>query len=587
MQPDDRASLDYLGLVREAKGVDAASLKATVRLALLSDGSTQHLVPPLRALFARAGIRAEVHEALFGAILQQASDPAAELYAFKPDFVVVLNSTHALRSAWYSAPGPAAEFAAGALAGIREVWKAVAKNSSATVVQSNFAVPCERVFGNFELKADAELPAAVLRLNASLAEAARADGRVLLNDVEHLSSYWGRRRWLDEKMWMMAKIPCGMDCLPALAQNLVDIVRAARGGAAKCVVVDLDNTLWGGVIGDDGVAGIKVGTLGEGEPYRAFQQYLLRLKARGMLLAACSRNAPETAVLPFREHPEMALKESDFAAFVANWGNKADNLRSIAEALNIGLDSLVFVDDDPFERNLVRRMAPEVVVPEMPEEPADFAKTLSELNLFETASFSAEDRARAEMYRAQAVRAAARSSFSSTEDYLRSLNMRIRLARFDAANLPRVAQLIARSNQFNLTTRRYAEADCERLMNDRAGAVPFFVTLSDDLGDSGLIAVVVLLRRGDVLEIDEWLMSCRVLLRGVEDRMMNEVAAFARRAGFKRVRGLYVPTAKNGMVKDFFGRYGFVKSGDEWTLDVSRYVEKPTYFSSAEADLNP
>lgn len=560
-----------------------------MRTAVLADSAAQYLTPLLKTLFFKHDIAAEIYEGEYDAIRQEAFAPGSRLYAFKPEIVFILNATQGLRAAYSRHEGGLEAFAASVVDDAVRVWEAVKRHGGATVVQSTFAPPFERPFGNFGPKAAASFPAAVREINRRLADAARADAGVLINDVEFVSSSLGLRRWYDEKLWILCKAFCAFDCLPEVAQNMVDVARAAKGSAVKCVVVDLDNTLWGGVIGDDGVEGIRLGHLGEGEAFVAFQRFLLGLKRRGIALAVCSRNEPKTARLPFREHPDMVLKESDLAVFIANWSSKADNIGAIRETLGIGLDSIVFIDDDPFERNLVRGRLPEVIVPEMPEDAADFVKHLSELNLFETAAYSEEDRRRAQMYREQSERHAARAAFASTEEYLRSLNMRLTLARFDAFHLPRIVQLEGRSNQFNLTTKRYGEPDCRRFMEDEAGTFPLYASLVDDLGDSGLIAAAVLRYHGETLEVDSWLMSCRVLLRGVEEAMMNWVAAFAARKGFKTLRGAYVPTAKNAMVHDFYARFGFRKTADGpggaavWELETADYVPRPVHFAEVVA----
>lgn len=591
MPANNATELSYFQLVTEAKSVAAGACPQKLRLALLADCSTQHLVPLLAALFAREGVAVEVYEAPYDAIRQEALDAASGLYAFNPQLVVILNDPRALRESFSrSSEGPGA-FAEQTLRSMTAVWDAIASRSSAPVVQGNLALPYERPFGHYDLKAAASFGFAVRELNARLAAAARERAGVLLLDVDYLSGYLGRRRWFDQKLWVLCKALCAFDCLPHVAKAVVELSRPLLGRVVKCVVVDLDNTLWGGVVGDDGLEGIRLGHLGEGEAYLELQRFLLDLKRRGVVLAVCSRNEESAAREVFRKHPEMLLKEDDVSVFVANWTSKAENLRAIQRALNVGFDSMVFLDDDAFERNLVRRELPEVIVPELPEEPAEVVKALCELGLFETHSYSAEDKERARMYAAQAKRESLQAAFKTPEDYLRSLRMKIALARFDAFHLPRIAQLLSRSNQFNLTTKRYAEADCERFMKDEAGSFPFYVTLCDDLGDSGLIAVAILLFKGDVVEIDSWLMSCRVLMRGVEEFMMNQVFALARARGAKRVVGRYVPTAKNDMVREFYGRFGFERAGEApeggvvWSLDVAGYRERPEHF--AERSVAP
>jgi len=573
--------MDYFALVKEAKL--AAPQGAKFRLALLAECSTQHLAPALKALFAREGVAVELYEGPYGAIRQETLDPKSGLYAFKPDAIAILSDARALRERFSRDDKGAEAFAAGAAGDMISVWRAIESRSAAVILQATLPVPYERLFGNFDEKAARSLPAAARRINRALVDA--SGGNVRICDLDSLASYLGLGRWFDQKLWALAKAPCSFECLPLLARALVDATRPQRGRAVKCVVTDLDNTLWGGTIGDDGLEGIKLGHGDEGEAYLELQRFLLALKQRGILLAVCSRNDEKTALEPFEKHPEMALKRSDFAAFVANWTSKAEGLKAIREALNIGFDSMVFLDDDAFERNLIRAALPEVAVPELPEDAADFVKALCELNLFEAGSFTEEDRARAGQYAAQEVRRSKQAAFTSPEGYLRSLNMKITVARFDAFHLPRVAQLTSRSNQFNLTTKRYAEGECAAFMKDEAGCYPFYVTLKDDLGDSGLVAAAILLYKGDALEIDQWLMSCRVLMRGVEEHMMNFAVALAKAKGLKTIKGRYVPTAKNGMVRDFFGRFGFVKTAErpdgsaDWSLDAARYEPKPVYFA--------
>jgi FkbH-like protein len=352
-------------------------------------------------------------------------------------------------------------------------------------------------------------------------------------------------------------------------------------------VVDLDNTLWGGVIGDDGVEGIQLGAHGDGEAFYRLQHFLKGLLRRGILLAVCSKNEMHNALLPFEKHPETVLKREDFAAFEANWNDKAENIRQIRQTLNIGFDSMVFLDDNPFERNLVRDLLPDVVVPELPEDPADYVREISRLNLFETISWSAEDSTRAELYRQEAQRRESQASFASVGEFLKSLEMRITVARFDSFHLPRIAQLMQRSNQFNLTTRRLSEAECETLMNDPA-AIPLYAGLADRLGDHGLISIVILEPRAGELAITDWLMSCRVLTRGVEQYLMNTVFEHARRLGLARVTGEFIPTAKNGMVKDFFAQFNFSTTKEDgdghtwWALDASAYQPYETFMAAVQ-----
>ena len=584
----DISTPDYSELARAGRTADLQGLPK-LRAALLSDAATQLFVPLLRELFRRAGFAAEIYEAPFAAIELEVFNPSSDFYAFKPDVVVLLNSTQALRAAFFQ-PGANSDFVGEAESRIIGVWDAIRSNTAALVVQSNYVTPYERLFGNYDLKHAASWSSAVAEINRRIVAAARQRNNVLVNDVEALASWVGRRSWFDERFWDLAKSFCATELLPLVAKNITDIVLAARGRAVKCVILDLDNTLWGGVIGDDGVDGIQLSAHGDGEAFYRFQSFLLGLKKRGILLCVCSKNEYAAAIKPFEEHPEMVLRRDDITIFVANWENKAENIKRIRESLEIGYDSMVFLDDNPFERNSVRGILPDVIVPELPEDPADYIKAVSELNLFETSTVSAEDNGRADLYRAEFERRSAASTFSNFEEYLSSLDMKIEVARFEPSRLGRIAQLLQRSNQFNLTTHRYNERECEAMMQD-PDCMPLYGSLRDRFGDHGLISIIVGRpnRTENALEITDWLMSCRVLARGVEEFLMNHIVGEASALGVEFVHGSYVRTAKNAMVKEFFAKFGFEKISEEsdgstrWRLCIANYQYSKTYI---EPEIN-
>jgi FkbH-like protein len=586
----DRSDLDYFALLEEARQEARRRLTpqdlGEVRLALIADFTTAQLVPLLKVLFGRAGMRAAVYEAGFDSGETEALDPSSGLHAFAPDLVFVATATPALLGRFYGFTGPREEFAAATLDRLEGVWDALQRIRPLPILQMNVVAPLERPFGSYGHKVAASLTSACLTINQGLSARARQRASLYLVDVEALASYWGRRVWLDERLWEMAKTPFALAALPHVAQGVVDVALAILGREAKCLVLDLDNTLWDGIVAEDGIEGVEIGELADGSSRALFQHYVKSLKERGILLAVCSKNDEADALRVFREHPEMVLRESDVSVFVANWDDKARNVRRIQERLHIGFDSMVFVDDTPFERALVREMVPGVTVPEMPEDPADWVRFLSELNLFETASHSSLDGVRAELVADESRRANAQARFETIEGYLRSLGMQAGFRRFDEFSLPRIAQLIRRSNQFNLATRRFGEAECRSFMNDPAGYLPVYVTLRDRFGDMGLIAVLVLRVEGDSLAIDEYVMSCRVLKRGVEDFTLNCVVAAARELGLAFVRGGYRPSAKNEMVRDLYPRLGFTaegESGDEarFVLDVASYQPRPVFIEPA------
>lgn len=576
----------YNELLRQERRLDVSACTREVRIAILADAAVPQLAPLLRVLLAQQGVRAEVYLGEYDAIELEVSDASSGLYQAQPQIVVVLPCVNALRLKYYKQHAQRASFAAEVAARSEAIWETLSQRTAATVVQCNYVLPYERQFGNFDHKVPDSLLSVVSTLNTELVERSRSRANVLMADLDAVAAYAGRRHWFDERMWTMCKALCSFELLPAVAQTLADIVLSAQGRVVKCMVLDLDNTLWGGVVGDDGLEGIAIGPYGDGEPFQRLQFYLLELKRRGIVLAVCSKNDRNTALEPFRSHPEMVLREEDIAVFVANWDPKPDNIRTIRETLNIGLDSMVFIDDNPFERQLVRENLPEVIVPEMPEDPSDYVRAIAELNLFEVTSFSEEDKQRAELYRSNAQRESLKTTITDLNEYLRSLDMRGTLRRFDAFHLPRAQQLLQRSNQFNLTTQRHSVGECEAMMRDEQSWAPFYLRLTDRFGDNGLISVIILKHEPQELLIDSWVMSCRVLGRGVEQFVMNHVADYARRHGFASVRGVYLPTAKNSMVKEIFAQFGFHKEREleggvtHWRLQVAEFQAREVHIAA-------
>jgi FkbH-like protein len=366
-----------------------------------------------------------------------------------------------------------------------------------------------------------------------------------------------------------------IDVLPAVAATTLDLIGAFSGRIRKCLILDMDNTIWGGVIGDDGLENIQLGALGIGKAFTELQYWIKKLKYRGVILAVASKNTESVVLDAFDRHPDMVLNREDIAVFKVNWDNKVDNIRQIQNALNIGFDSMVFLDDNPFERNMVREAIPAITVPELPEDPADYLEYLYTLNLFETGTMSDEDRERTKLYQTQALRDSAMESYSNEDDFLAALNMHSDVKSFNSFNSPRVAQLSQRSNQFNLRTVRYTEAEIASL----AGSPDTF-TLEDKYGDNGIIGVVILKTESeDTLFIDTWLMSCRVLKRGMENFILNTLVAAAKEKGFRFLKGEYLPTAKNEMVKAHYQQLGFQPTGDQWLLDLNAYEHAKTHIA--------
>ncbi|MBQ3669655.1 MAG: HAD family hydrolase [Clostridia bacterium] len=553
---------------------------AVTKFALLGDCATQHIARAIRGYAYEMGQNFEVFDADYDQIDAQIMDEGSEMYRFKPDTVLIYRCTQRLYERFTSVePAARGAFAENEAEKLAAQWERVASRAKADILSFLYLPMDDGVFGSYALREETSFPFQLMKLNFLLAEKARALGSVRLIDLSPVQAMLGEEAFCDAKMYMIAKMPMSTAALPLVASRVVDAVLARKGRIHKCAVVDLDNTLWGGVIGDDGINGIEIGELGQGHAFSEFQTWLKELKNRGVMLAVCSKNDEANAREPFEKHPDMVLRLNDFSAFVANWENKADNIRLIQKQLNIGFDSMVFFDDNPFERQLVRTMLPEVEVPELPEDPAEYVRFVRAQNLFDTATFSDEDRVRTERYLAEQSRTLLSASLDSYDDYLKALEMKAVAAPFDAFHIPRIAQLTQRSNQFNLRTVRYSEEEVAAIAADERFITRYY-TLSDRFGEHGLIAVVILEKREDCLFVNEWLMSCRVLKRGMEQFIADSIISAARQAGFDRVRGEYIPTAKNAMVKDLYQSMGFTPlGGGLYEVDTRSYKNHEIYIT--------
>ncbi|MDX2236229.1 MAG: HAD-IIIC family phosphatase [Hyphomonadaceae bacterium] len=585
----DRAIASAIKTLRRLRSESVALADAKTRIAVLGAVTTTRLTALIDLFLFGRGVEAEIYEAPFGLLRQQILDPESDLYAFKPDFVFLAAIRRDLGPG--PAPGARPEEVEAHIADTAAEWlelhRIVHDRLGCQVIQNTFETPPLRAYGHLEGRFAAAPAQIVQRVNLALAQ--QAQPYVALHDVDALAANAGRWSWGDDRFFHIAKLPCAPEHLPAYAHSVASIIAARLGRSRKCLVLDLDNTLWGGVIGDDGLAGIALGQ-GDavGEAYVAFQHYVKALRSRGVILAVCSKNEDAAAREPFEKHPDMVLRLSDIACFVANWNDKAANLRAIAAELNIGLDALVFADDNPAERKIVRDLAPQVAVPELPVDPADYARTLDLHAYFEPAALSAEDFQRTEMYQANAARRVSETSGGDIETYLRSLEMRAWIGPIGAMELDRSVQLIGKSNQFNLTTRRRSVSEVAAMAGD-PGWITRAIKLSDRFGDNGLISVLLAKIEGDRLDIDTWLMSCRVLKRGVEQLALNDLAAAARARGLRAIQGEYIPTAKNALVKDHYAQLGFEKIGEDadgrtrWSLrldgdwrEAAHHIERLT-----------
>jgi FkbH-like protein len=575
----DLNQLEIMGKVARSHKeffVEKAGFSA-VRLGIVASHTMDYLAAALSGTALRHSLVVDILLAGYGQAAQELLDPQSSFAAQRLHFVLLAFDYRALGLSTVRLKQEEADEGVSAAinhvssmaAGIRDIIKA-------TCILQTVAPPSDPVFGGFDARMPGSPRAMVERFNARLLQEVAREGDLVV-DAAFLAAKIGLDNWNDARGWHKAKLPAALDATPLYADHICRLLGAARGKARKCLVLDLDNTLWGGVIGDDGVHGIALGqNSATGEAYVALQRFLFDLRQRGIILAVCSKNEDANARIPFREHPEMVLKEDHIAVFIANWSDKANNLREIAATLNIGTDALVFVDDNPAERGQVRQVLPEVAVPELTADPADYISLLANAGYFEAVGLSDEDLARADFYQAHGGRISL-EKIGNLEEYLDSLQMVATISPFNGVGRVRIAQLINKSNQFNLTTRRYSESDVQAFESD-SSKFCLQVRLADRFGDNGMISVVIFDKGPAEWRCDTWLMSCRVLGRRVEELVLATVAKAARSEGAQCLTGRYIPSKKNGLVIEHFAKLGFEKTADlpdretTWSLNLSNYV---------------
>jgi FkbH-like protein len=556
-------------LIRARRGGRDLSPLSPLKLAVVSNATIEFAADHFPAAAARHGVALEVVLGEFDLVMQEALDPASKINASGADAVLL-----AVDHRWLGLTPLASEDATpqieSAVAKLLEAARLFKANGGVVPILPLLATPAESSFGNFDRRVGGSLASQIGGVNEAILRFARDEGAYVL-DVDAIAQSVGVTDWFNPATWNGQKQPFAPAFNPLYADRLGSLLGAIRGKARKCLVLDLDNTLWGGAIGDEGLGGIILGQgSAAGEAFLSVQRTAKALKERGVILAVSSKNNDDVARSPFREHTEMLLKESDIAIFQANWTDKASNLEAIAAALDIGVDSLVLLDDNPAERAQTRAALPMVAVPELPADPAFFAQILLSAGYFEAVSFSADDTIRAASYAENAQRAEVMAKARDLGEYLTSLGMTLSCGPVDPSNRARVTQLINKSNQFNLVTRRLTESDMEA-MEAEPSIVTLQAKLSDRFGDMGLISVVTCQVDGAEAKVTDWLMSCRVLGRKVEEAIYDTLVDTLSRRGVHRLRAAYLPTKKNNMVAEHFDRLGLRRVRE--TEDGARYYE--------------
>ena len=546
----------------------------SLKMALLGDSATQFLAQAIRGVGYECHLDIQVNEGDYNQTDRLILNPNSELYDFQPEISLIFEAGHKLLQKFNTTTVSIRNtFANNQLSRIQQLVETLQGHMKTKVLFFNYAEEDDSVFGNFANKFPSSFLFQLRKLNYLINEYASENPNFYICDMSTIQNRLGHRVLFSPTIYTTSDMVLSIDALPAVAISVVQMIAAFQGKNKKCLILDLDNTIWGGIIGDDGLENIQIGGLGIGKAFTELQHWAKKLQQRGIILCVCSKNTESVAKEPFEKHPDMVLRLEDIAIFVANWENKADNIRRIQQFLNIGFDSIVFLDDNPVEREIVRQNVPDITVPDLPTDPAEYLEYLYSLNLFETSSYSEEDTARTKQYQNESRRIEAQASFTNEDDFLRSLGMQSNVHSFDSFSTPRVAQLSQRSNQFNLRTVRYNEEDVKHIIKS-ANYHSFSFTLEDKYGDNGTVCAVIMKEQSlRKLFIENWFMSCRVLKRGMENFVLNTIVNYAKEHGYHTIVGEYLPTAKNTLVKDHYSTLGFEKDGNEnqWRLDIATF----------------
>jgi FkbH-like protein len=570
--------------------------KEPFKVAFLRAFTVEPLLPVMKAAALVGGINLQIEIGNFNTYNQEILDRESWLYKYQPKLIIfALQCRDVLPEIWQKASelseADMRALVQSALDDVRTKLSTIRTQLNSAILLPTLDTPLYSAEGILDSQMAYCQQSAIEAFNQGLKEIARANASVYVIDVKELVSRFGKAKWYDERKWHLARLPFSAEAIPELAMEYMKFIHVLSGKLAKVIVVDLDNTLWGGVIGEDGMEGIKVGASSRGHAFQEFQRTLLDCYQRGILLAICSKNNLADAMEVLEKHPEMLLRPQHFAALRINWVDKAQNLKEIAEELSLGLDSIAFLDDNPVERQRVATEVPEIQVIEMPVDPAQYASAVRQCLFFERLSLSSEDKERGRYYAEERQRRDVQSSATSIEDFYRSLAMEAEVAEADPQSLARIAQLTQKTNQFNLTTRRYSEQEIAELKRSPQCRV-YFLKSRDRFGDNGIVGVAISKMKGDICEIDTFLMSCRVIGRTLENAMLSQIAQDARGAGARQIEGWFVPTAKNAPAKDFYTSSGFsaVENGEDgrilWRCDINQdKLEWPEWVTKLSGEL--
>jgi len=573
---------DNLYILRNKKSIKKELLQRgdfiKKRIAVLSGSTIGDIKNILELFLLNHGIKPEFYVGQFNRFYEEAVFENAELEKFNPEIIYIHTSNRNISV--FPDVGDDVNACNNKLMQVyrhfKNVWNSIQEKYKCIIIQNNFELLPYRVLGNADIYLDYGMNHFIQELNEKFYEYARTNSNFFINDINYLSSWVGLEKWSDASYWHLYKYSLNMEYIPILCHNIANIIKSILGKNKKALILDLDNTLWGGVIGDDGVENIRLGYESpEGSAFLEFQKYIKKLGDIGVLLNICSKNEPEAAEAGF-SHPSSVLNKSDFICFKANWDEKYVNVSEIVKELNIMSDSVIFIDDNPVERDSVRRFIPSIAVPEL-RNPENYINILDKSGYFEVTTLSEDDIKRAKNYKDNQARELFKTQFSDYSEYLQSLNMKCTVSGFQSKLIPRITQLINKTNQFNLTTKRYTQSEVEELLQDNS-YITLCADLQDKFGDNGIVTAIIGKINGEILAIELWVMSCRVFKRNLEYAMFDEIVGICQKRNIRKLIGLYRPSGKNSLVKDFYKNLGFLLSYEsdnecKWEYSVPKHYQ--------------
>jgi len=558
------------------------SFEKKIRVAVLGSYTLNGLSNTIQVKCDQHNVSCLTYDAGYNQYNQNILDDNSELYQFEPDIVFLLIDMRSILGDVFFSPyeissSKRKEFIEKQASHIIDLINHFTKKSKSKFVVSNLNIPKYSPYGIFESKTEFGFQQMLHEFNRMLTENMEDNPSTYIFDFNGFVSKYGEVNVFDYRQFFTGDLKVSLNYIPYLAEELMGYIKPILGINRKCIVTDLDNTLWGGIVGEDGFDGIKLGLTAPGNAFVEFQRHLLSLNQRGIILAINSKNNLDDAMEVIKKHPYMILREENFAAMKINWDDKISNMQELAREINIGLDSIVFLDDDPFNREMLRKAMPEVMTIELPKDPALYSKTLFDINYFNVLKITEDDKKRAQMYRQQRQRNDFQQTTTNLDEYLENLGIKIKIREVDDFTIPRVSQLTLKTNQFNLTTRRYQEEDIKRFVNDDKFIVGH-AQVEDKFGDNGITAAFIVNKTSPKeWTIDTFLLSCRVMGRGVEEAIIGNIIEKAREAGVEKVNGQYIPTKKNKPCEDFFSKCGFENSGKFWKFNTKKQFSIPSY----------